>query len=1253
MSGNVIKRPALGQMASLGTFYDARSDTFIPLSLLKTSPPAAAVTTIDMHKIDVKYSSTDTYKDKFERMGVNAELGASFLAGLVDVEGSGRYLADKRESNLVTQASLHYDITTVQEKLNFVAPEVKDCLAFSKIDSNLATHVVAEITWGAQNIVTAKRVMTRKEDRTQIEGQFTAQFDKLSLIKTAGAGELENGSQEQDFAGSFEVTVYGDVLADDGLVPTDFQGAFQFLSNVPKYVAAANNGKGKPITYTLLPLSMLQFFCNIQITAEIVLTQLSVECLESFVQLFDELRNVQQTLHEYHSYVRTHHFCLPEDHILAVSEQLMKTRTNEASLKAKYAETLKRTRDGKSDAKQLWELLEDFQKRSSDTESMLSGTARYTEKVEFIELIVSKGATYVGYGGGSLDIELAKNRDIDTYAFYFNEETRRASDMWPDNLAILLELLEDTERRQHVVLVDCDATGLELGKSLISLWRKGQIVTKDVAEERRFLATKCILRYNQAHLDQSEVGKPLKRRAVKIPCPGLECSTNRYYWICLKCRTPVEFGYVDKYLYCDCGRCDYRQWEFRCKDPKHGPDYEKYNEIRLLKLLEAVEPFDELNILILGQTGVGKSTWINAFVNYLTFPSLDDAMKTEELEWFIPCSFSIQKPDPTDDLEKLIPVDIKVGFPATKKDDQTNSQGTPNRPNQSELDGSSGQSATQITQVYPMLIGNLMVRIIDTPGIGDTRGVHQDNKNMADILDVLQSYENLHGIVILLKPNNARLDLMFKFCIKQLLMHLHRSAAKNIVFGFTNTRGTSYTPGDTFKPLQALLEEYKGSIDIGLYKHNVYCFDSESFRYLAAYKQGEDLGHLEENRESWNYSVTECKRLVDYLRLLQPHKVRGTLNLNETRRTIIQLTQPMAKLAQDIKHSILANAADIKDLETKEMEKAELEKKLDVVQKVEEGHVVDQPRTVCGHYMCVEFRSEGLFNMREQTIIYKTVCHNPCYLTTVTVNTKGHRGLQSCAAFTNGLFANRLCACGHSWVDHLHIMYELRSRWVTIKDHSIEAKVGQTATSISKIENAINEKRRAIAEWKAEEEKFKEAAVKFSVFLKNNSITAYNDETLKYLDQLIEEERGKVSVGAPRDRLDDLIKSRAEHEQEIDILDKSLKQDPSHGPEEAISQDAVQQLIKELYRLKHYGKYLEQSHQAVGRAQESVYREKPRCIRARTHWIGSDSDEWTDVCGSNYDQARPSASSFDKLKQVVKSAGKGLVHRFGGGGRQQ
>ncbi len=47
----------------------------------------------------------------------------------------------------------------------------------------------------------------------------------------------------------------------------------------------------------------------------------------------------------------------------------------------------------------------------------------------------------------------------------------------------------------------------------------------------------------------------------------------------------------------------------------------------------------------------------------------------------------------------------------------------------------------------------------------------------------------LNGVCILLKPNVSRLSLQFRYCFKELMVHLHKSALPNILFCFTNTRG--------------------------------------------------------------------------------------------------------------------------------------------------------------------------------------------------------------------------------------------------------------------------------------------------------------------------------------------------------------------------------------------------------------------------------------------------------------------------------
>ena len=82
--------------------------------------------------------------------------------------------------------------------------------------------------------------------------------------------------------------------------------------------------------------------------------------------------------------------------------------------------------------------------------------------------------------------------------------------------------------------------------------------------------------------------------------------------------------------------------------------------------------------------------------------------------------------------------------------------------------------STQIPRAYQFCHENQWVNFIDTPGIGDPRGEAKDREKFDTVLQHLMKYPELNAICILLKPNMSELNLTFKYCVKELLKHLHR-----------------------------------------------------------------------------------------------------------------------------------------------------------------------------------------------------------------------------------------------------------------------------------------------------------------------------------------------------------------------------------------------------------------------------------------------------------------------------------------------
>ncbi|CAF4539457.1 unnamed protein product [Rotaria sp. Silwood2] len=217
-----------------------------------------------------------------------------------------------------------------------------------------------------------------------------------------------------------------------------------------------------------------------------------------------------------------------------------------------------------------------------------------------------------------------------------------------------------------------------------------------------------------------------------------------------------------------------------------------------------------INILLLGESGVGKSTFINAFANYLYFQSLDEAQHGKPIV-IIPVSFTMTINDNFD--EQI----IKFGEIDSNE-------------NHNDI----GQSVTQKCKSYVFNISNeKKLRFIDTPGFGDTRGNNQDNLNMEEIFSFLHNISYLNGICLLFKPEVVQLNSYLYSCCIQLFDYFGENIRDYFIFCFTNARSTFFAPGNTRPLLNTFFETF--SIKKILFeKRNTFCFDSEAFRYLVA-----------------------------------------------------------------------------------------------------------------------------------------------------------------------------------------------------------------------------------------------------------------------------------------------------------------------------------------------------------------------------------------------------------------------------------
>ncbi|XP_028456705.1 uncharacterized protein LOC114570581 [Perca flavescens] len=272
------------------------------------------------------------------------------------------------------------------------------------------------------------------------------------------------------------------------------------------------------------------------------------------------------------------------------------------------------------------------------------------------------------------------------------------------------------------------------------------------------------------------------------------------------------------------------------------PKKEKIGSLRRMTLGEKNPNKINKTILLVGETGTGKSTLINALVNYAM------GVKWEDDVWF-----------------KIV-------------EDEKRSQ------------SESQTSDVIVYQIFGFEDKTLpySLTIIDTPGYGDTRGIEHDDIISQRLLDLFHSEDGVHeinAVGLVMKGSENRLTDRQRYILDSVISLFGKNMEKNIVTLITHSDGR--TPKNILEALEAV--EIKCAINE----------KNQPVHFLFNNRQHEDRTEDEEVlKHADKTSMKGMNQFTNFLVKTAPQRLEKTVNVLNGR---IRLTACINNLKERIK----------------------------------------------------------------------------------------------------------------------------------------------------------------------------------------------------------------------------------------------------------------------------------------------------------------------------------------------------------------
>ena len=242
---NVLQKACLGRQVHLGMLYDFCSDSFIPVSTLRSEMFSKAITSEPRVGSTYELITDDSFEVKASHLDVDNGQQLSLLLGLVNVEGVAKFLLDCRSSMNQSRASLMYKSTTKLEQLAIdeLGKIENPCLTGSS--KAMCTHIVTGIEYGVDAVFVFDSMMASQDSLEKI-------IEELAETKGTEFSSTVSQDRHENEASSIGCTFYADMPCPKQ--PKTYSVAIEVLLELPKHFGVHD---GVPKKVWLHPISEL------------------------------------------------------------------------------------------------------------------------------------------------------------------------------------------------------------------------------------------------------------------------------------------------------------------------------------------------------------------------------------------------------------------------------------------------------------------------------------------------------------------------------------------------------------------------------------------------------------------------------------------------------------------------------------------------------------------------------------------------------------------------------------------------------------------------------------------------------------------------------------------------------------------------------------------------------------------------------------------------------------------------------------